>query len=112
MQRVEKKMRMQLHLQSSELRLRQLRFERRLFEFARAQVLVIKNGVRRDDNERSDDQIDVEAEFPQTVREQLQQMGYKVIQRGHIGRTEVIKIENGKIEAVADGRGDDAAAGY
>jgi gamma-glutamyltranspeptidase/glutathione hydrolase len=58
------------------------------------------------------DQIDVEAAFPQAVRQQLQQMGYKVIQRGNIGRTEVIKIEDGHIEAVADGRGDDAAAGY
>jgi gamma-glutamyltranspeptidase/glutathione hydrolase len=58
------------------------------------------------------DQIDVEAAFPQAVRQQLQQMGYKVVQRGNIGRTEVIKIENGHIEAVADSRGDDAAAGY
>ena len=58
------------------------------------------------------DQIDVEAAFPQAVRQQLQQMGYKVIQRGNIGRTEVIKIENSHIEAVADGRGDDSAAGY
>jgi gamma-glutamyltranspeptidase/glutathione hydrolase len=59
------------------------------------------------------DEIFVEAAFPQTVRQQLQQMGYKVTQRGSIGRTEVIRIEaNGAIEAVADGRGDDAAAGY
>src|SRR5689334_18636553 len=62
MQGVEKKMRMQLHLQSSQLCLRQLRFERRLLEFARAQILIIKNGVCRDHNERSDDQIDVETE--------------------------------------------------
>jgi gamma-glutamyltranspeptidase/glutathione hydrolase len=59
------------------------------------------------------DEIFVEAAFPQTVRQQLQQMGYKVTQRGSIGRTEVIRIElNGSFEAVADGRGDDAAAGY
>jgi gamma-glutamyltranspeptidase / glutathione hydrolase len=59
------------------------------------------------------DEIFVEAAFPQAVRQQLQQMGYKVTQRGAIGRTEVIRIEpNGAIEAVADKRGDDAAAGY
>ena len=59
------------------------------------------------------DEIFVEASFPQTVRQQLQQMGYKVTQRGSIGRTEVIRIEpNGSFEAVADSRGDDAAAGY
>jgi gamma-glutamyltranspeptidase len=58
------------------------------------------------------DQIFVEPAFPQTVREQLQQMGYTIKQRGSIGRTEVIKIDGGIIEAVADGRGDDAAAVY
>jgi gamma-glutamyltranspeptidase/glutathione hydrolase len=59
------------------------------------------------------DEIMVEAGFPQAVRQQLEQMGYKVTQRGSIGRTEVIRIEpNGHIEAVADGRGDDAAAAY
>ncbi|HEX6431258.1 MAG TPA: gamma-glutamyltransferase [Niastella sp.] len=59
------------------------------------------------------DEIFVEAEFPQVVRQQLQQMGYKVTQRGSIGRTEVIRIEpNGIFEAVADSRGNDAAAGY
>jgi gamma-glutamyltranspeptidase/glutathione hydrolase len=58
------------------------------------------------------DEIQVEESFPQTVQQQLQQMGYKVIRRGSIGRTEVIKIDNGKIEAVADSRGNDAAAAY
>ena len=59
------------------------------------------------------DEVFVEAAFPLAVRQQLQQMGYKVTQRGSIGRTEVIRIEsNGAIEAVADSRGDDAAAGY
>jgi gamma-glutamyltranspeptidase/glutathione hydrolase len=59
------------------------------------------------------DEIMVEPGFPQAVRQQLQQMGYKIVQRGSIGRTEVIRIEpNGKIEAVADSRGDDSAAGY
>lgn len=58
------------------------------------------------------DEIQVEESFPQATQQQLQQMGYKVIRRGSIGRTEVIKIEDGKIEAVADSRGNDAAAGY
>jgi gamma-glutamyltranspeptidase/glutathione hydrolase len=58
------------------------------------------------------DEIMVEESFPQAVEQQLKQMGYKVTRRGSIGRTEVIKIENGKIEAVADSRGNDAAAGY
>jgi gamma-glutamyltranspeptidase/glutathione hydrolase len=59
------------------------------------------------------DEIYVEADFPQNVRQQLQQMGYKVTQRGSIGRTEAIRIHaDGSIEAVADKRGDDAAAGY
>ena len=59
------------------------------------------------------DEIYVERDFPKNVRDRLEQAGYKVVQRGQIGRTEVIRIlENGKIEAVADKRGEDAAAGY
>jgi gamma-glutamyltranspeptidase/glutathione hydrolase len=59
------------------------------------------------------DEIQVEADFPQAVRDQLQQMGYTIKQRGSIGRTEVICIDaNGKIEAVADKRGDDGAVVY
>jgi gamma-glutamyltranspeptidase/glutathione hydrolase len=59
------------------------------------------------------DEIFVEADFSQAVRQQLQQMGYKVTQRGAIGQTEVIRINaNGTIEAIADKRGDDSASGY
>jgi gamma-glutamyltranspeptidase/glutathione hydrolase len=59
------------------------------------------------------DQVDVERDFPEAVRVQLQQMGYKVVVRGAIGRTEVIRIlDDGTIEAVGDKRGDDHAAGY
>jgi gamma-glutamyltranspeptidase/glutathione hydrolase len=59
------------------------------------------------------DSLYVEADFPATVREQLQQMGYRIKQRGSIGRTEVIRIyPDGKIEAVADKRGEDHAAGF
>ncbi|MDF2190213.1 gamma-glutamyltransferase [Paraflavitalea sp. CAU 1676] len=59
------------------------------------------------------DEIMVEKDFPQDVREQLQKMGYKVTVRNAIGRTEVIRIlPNGSFEAVGDKRGDDHAAGY
>jgi gamma-glutamyltranspeptidase/glutathione hydrolase len=55
----------------------------------------------------------VENSFPKDIRDQLQQMGYKIQSRGSIGRTELIRIEKpGQIEAVADKRGDDSAAGY
>lgn len=59
------------------------------------------------------DEIYAEKGFPETVIVQLTAMGYKVNVRGQIGRTEVIKVlPNKKFEAVADGRGDDAAEGY
>jgi gamma-glutamyltranspeptidase/glutathione hydrolase len=59
------------------------------------------------------DSVYVERDFPVAVQEQLQQMGYKIKQRGSIGRTEVIRIyPDGKIEAVADKRGEDHAAGF
>jgi len=59
------------------------------------------------------DTLYVEKEFPQQVRQQLTGMGYHIQEREAIGRTEVIRIAtDGKIEAVADKRGDDAAAGY
>ena len=59
------------------------------------------------------DHVDVEPEFPQNARTALERMGYKINQRSPIGRTEVIRIlKNGKMEAVADNRGDDSAAGY
>src|SRR5690606_28254977 len=58
------------------------------------------------------DQISVEKDFPQQVRDSLQTKGYSFKERGAIGRTEVIKITPGGIEAVGDNRGDDSAAGY
>ena len=55
----------------------------------------------------------VEKGFPQPVFHELQKMGYTVQEREPIGRTEVIRIfPSGEIEAVADWRGDDDAAGY
>ncbi|HEV2481355.1 MAG TPA: gamma-glutamyltransferase [Puia sp.] len=63
------------------------------------------------------DELFVEPAFPAYTREQLTAMGYKVVQRGSIGRTEVIEVTAAadgthKIEAVGDGRGDDTALGY
>lgn len=59
------------------------------------------------------DRIDIEPNFPDSTSQQLQQMGYRVYERGSIGRTELIKVlEDGKLEAVGDSRGDDAAEGY
>jgi gamma-glutamyltranspeptidase/glutathione hydrolase len=59
------------------------------------------------------DRLDVERNFPQSIQDALQKMGYTIYLRGGIGRTEIIKIlPNGKFEAVADNRGDDAAEGW
>ena len=59
------------------------------------------------------DTLDVETGFAQTVRDSLQKMGYSIKELGGIGRTEVIKVLlNGKFEAVADNRGEDAAEGW
>ncbi len=59
------------------------------------------------------DQVDVEEKFPDSTRNALQKMGYKIVSRQSIGRTEVIRIkDDGSFEAVADSRGDDAADGF
>jgi gamma-glutamyltranspeptidase/glutathione hydrolase len=59
------------------------------------------------------DELMVERSFPQATKEALEKMGYKIVTRGAIGRTEVIKVlPDGKFEAVADSRGEDGAAGY
>ena len=63
------------------------------------------------------DQVMVESDFPAGLQQSLTQMGYKLVNRGQIGRTEVISINwKGKkinsIEAVADKRGDDHASAY
>ena len=58
------------------------------------------------------DEINVEKTFPASVRTSLEKMGYKITERTSIGRTELIKVKSqGIIEAVADKRGDDSAAG-
>lgn len=59
------------------------------------------------------DEVQVEKDFPMEVRSQLEAMGYKIVDKGSIGRTEMILIKPGrKPEAVADSRGDDSVAGY
>ena len=56
------------------------------------------------------DEIFVEKGFPLEVRDALSKMGYKITERGGIGRTEVLKITGKVVEAAADKRGDDSAA--
>ncbi|MGZ3915245.1 MAG: gamma-glutamyltransferase [Flavisolibacter sp.] len=59
------------------------------------------------------DLIDVEKTVPEATRTALEKMGYKIRERGSIGRTEVIKVlPDGRLEAVADNRGEDDAEGY
>ena len=59
------------------------------------------------------DIVFLENGFPENVKTQLEQMGYKIQLRGPIGRTEMILInKNGELETAADKRGDDSAAGY
>ena len=58
------------------------------------------------------DIIFVEKDFPKKVRDQLTAMGYTIQERAAIGRTELIKIEQKKITAIADKRGDDDARGF
>jgi len=58
------------------------------------------------------DVVFIEKGFPGTVKDSMETMGYKFVERGAIGRTELIRISNGRIEAVGDHRGDDSVAGY
>lgn len=59
------------------------------------------------------DEVMVERDFSAETKAALEKMGYKMVDRGGIGRTELIKIlADGKRESAADGRGDDSVAGY
>ncbi len=64
------------------------------------------------------DEVEIEKDFSSETKAALEEMEYKCVNRGSIGRTELIKIINGdfstslKIEAAADKRGDDSVAGY
>jgi gamma-glutamyltranspeptidase/glutathione hydrolase len=57
------------------------------------------------------DVVYVEKDFPVETIKKLEAMGYKIADRGSIGATEMILINKKKIEAVADKRGNDSAAG-
>lgn len=64
------------------------------------------------------DEIQFEKEFSADVVNRLKEMGYNVAMYGvagyatSIGRLEVIKVTNGKLESAADKRGDDSVAGF
>jgi len=59
------------------------------------------------------DTLDIEKGFARDVIDSLEKMGYKINERGGIGRTEAIKVlKDGRFEAVGDIRGDDDAEGY
>lgn len=59
------------------------------------------------------DVVFLERGFNKTTAKSLEDMGYKLSTRGAYSRSELIKVlSNGKFEAVADHRGDDAAIGY
>src|SRR5205085_862967 len=62
MEGVEKKMRMKLHLQSTEPGLGELGLERRLLQLAGPESSIVEKSVHRDNDQRGDNQIDVEAE--------------------------------------------------
>lgn len=58
------------------------------------------------------DEIFVEKDFPEQIRNELKNMGYKITERSYWSRTELIKVSQNHFEATADKRGDDAAEGY
>ncbi len=59
------------------------------------------------------DELMIEKSFPYPTRLALEKMGYKLVERGAIGRTEVIRVlPNGRFEGVADNRGEDGAEGF
>ena len=59
------------------------------------------------------DEVYVEKAFSPAVKAALEKMGYKINERGAIGRVEAIKVlPDGSFEAIADDRGDDSAEGW
>jgi gamma-glutamyltranspeptidase/glutathione hydrolase len=59
------------------------------------------------------DNVMIEKEFDANTKKQLLAMGYKLVERDGIGRTEAIRIlSDGKRETAADVRGDDSVAGF
>jgi gamma-glutamyltranspeptidase/glutathione hydrolase len=59
------------------------------------------------------DMVMIEKDFDPNTKKLLLAMGYKLEDRGTIGRTEAIRIlSDGKRETAADIRGDDTVAGF
>ncbi|MEI8074284.1 MAG: gamma-glutamyltransferase [Bacteroidota bacterium] len=59
------------------------------------------------------DNVMIEKDFDANTKKLLMAMGYKLIERDGIGRTEAIKLlSDGKRETAADIRGDDSVAGF
>ena len=58
------------------------------------------------------DEVYTEPDFPASLKNTLELMGYKITNRASIGKTEMIYIRNKKIEVAADKRGDDSVAGF
>jgi gamma-glutamyltranspeptidase/glutathione hydrolase len=59
------------------------------------------------------DAVFIEKDFPAATQDALRKMGYTIDSRGDIGRVELIRVKpDGRFEAVADKRGDDAASGW
>lgn len=58
------------------------------------------------------DEVFIEPNFPIELKNDLQNMGYKLTNRASIGKTEMIFIQKNKIEVAADKRGDDSVAGF
>lgn len=87
-------------------------------------VNVIEFGMNADDavnkpkfhHQWLPDEVYVEKGFAPATIESLKAMGYKIVERSAIGRTEMILLEPARgllhMTAVADNRGDDATAGY
>ncbi len=58
------------------------------------------------------DVVDIEKGFSPITALELEKMGYKLNQRGSIGRTDIIHILDKMITAIGDNRGDDDAEGF
>ncbi len=58
------------------------------------------------------DEVAFEKDYPMDTRNKMAAIGYKIVERGAIGRTEMIVVlPDGRLHAVADKRGDDSVAG-
>jgi len=81
---------------------------------------VIEFGMNTDDavnmpkfhHQHLPDEVFIESTFPESLKNVLMPMGYKLTGRAPIGKTEMILIHKNKIEVAADRRGDDSVAGF